>query len=74
MCTIVALAIGAISPLAKADPTVLKFGFPTPMGRGGLSDGLRVWASDVEEKSGGTLKIQFYAAVRSSISAMSWIA
>jgi TRAP-type C4-dicarboxylate transport system substrate-binding protein len=59
--SIVALAVCAITPLAKADPTVLKFGFPTPMGPGGLSDGLRAWAKDVDEKSGGTLKIQFYA-------------
>lgn len=61
LCSALALALCAIAPLAKADPTVLKFGFPTPMGRGGLSDGLRVWAKDVEEKSDGALTIQFYA-------------
>jgi TRAP-type C4-dicarboxylate transport system substrate-binding protein len=57
----VGIACSLIVFVARADPTVLRFGVPTALGTTGISEVMRRWAKEVDETSGGTLQIQFFA-------------
>ena len=59
---LVIAALAAAPAVARAaDPTILKFGFPSPATSDLNTRGITPWINEVENAAGGTIKIELYA-------------
>lgn len=59
VCTAAAMALAAVSTQALAKPIVVKMGYENNPGEP-FDDGCRKWAELVEQKSGGSMKVELY--------------